>query len=297
MQYTPEQAHQRIESLQKRFDAFCALTDDAKLKIAQELVAQRGTIDSEIEGYASTENQRDLTIRFHWGHDHRFSDSLGVPGMMGNRHIQLIAEFMLGFDLLEDYFTGKSVLDVGCWTGGTSLMLQMLGASRIHGIEEVRKYAATATRLCREVYGMSDFTCDGRSLYSFETEQKFDAVYFPGVIYHLSDPVLALRRLFNACRDGGEILVESAGINSDKPFCMYEGNRVYRGQGSESDMSRSGWNWFVPTTEALRRWIIEAGFNDVKCFYSKTSDRVYGFGRRLRFTEITRAGLSVPEIE
>jgi len=96
---------------------------------------------------------------------------------------------------------------VGCWTGGTTLLLAALG-SRVLAIEEVNKYASMAGYLAQS-FGLEDrVSVLSRSVYECDSEDffdQFDIVYFPGVIYHLSDPVVALRILFNALRPKGVI--------------------------------------------------------------------------------------------
>src|SRR5262249_30968066 len=148
---------------------------------------------------------------------------------------------------VED-FAGRDVLDVGCWTGGTSLLLAALG-SRLLAIEEVRKYAETVSFLGRS-FGVEDrVTVEPVSLYSWNSPaffDRFDLVHFPGVIYHLSDPVPALRILLNALKVGGVILVETSGINHDEPLCRFDGGLVYFG-GVREQRNRGGWNWFVPS--------------------------------------------------
>lgn len=285
--------------LQQRYNAFAEIHDAARLRIAEELIAQIGSVDAAIEGLASEEGQRDLSIRFRWGHDHRFNDTLAVQGKMRDRHVDVTAQFITGFGLGADHFAGKSVIDVGCWTGGTTLMLKALGAERVLALEEVQKYAATARRLAQDVYGLDSVTCDGTNLYDLETDAKYDIAYFPGVVYHLSDPVLGLRRLFNALCDGGEILIESAGIDSAEPIARYDGNRVFTAPASASaePLTRGGWNWFLPSPTCLARWMAEAGFEEVESYFSHDGNRVYGRGKRLRFNPITRAGFSRREIE
>ena len=69
----------------------------------------------------------------------------------------------------------------------------------------------TAVKLCTDVYGLNGINSEAINIYDFVTEKKYDVAYFPGVIYHLSDPVLGLRRLYNGLSDGGACLVETAG--------------------------------------------------------------------------------------
>lgn len=128
----------------------------------------------------------------------------------------------------------------------------------------------------------------------FDLELKgFDLAYYPGVIYHVSDPVLSLRMIYNALNEGGTVLVESAGIESDRSVCEFRGNRVLHGPDQQGDFSRGGWNWFIPSATCLARWMIEAGFDKVRTFRSpRRGGRVFGYGERHGFVEITRAGFA-----
>ena len=285
----------RKTALGQAYDDAYRISGPDQRHMAEALVARIGTIDWESEGYRSPDLQRDLSIKFHWGHNHTFADDLTVSGRMKDRHISLAAEFIEAFNLSDSHFDGKSVLDVGCWTGGTTLMLKMLGARRVLALEEVHKYADAAQTLASDVYGFDDVTCLPVSLYDL-TEGKFNHVYIPGVVYHLSDPVLGLRRLYNRLHDGGDILVESAGIQDDRPMCWFKGNHLHFG-GAEQDMSRGGWAWFWPSASCLAAWLVEAGFDEVRVFWSPVSKRVFGHGVRHGFRDITRAGLSVRNIE
>ena len=286
--------------LRKHFTGFCVVENEAKRNRVRELIAQEGTIDARIEGLEGKEFQRDLTVKFHWGHNHDFGNGLSIAGRMGDRHINLMAEFMTGFDLPRDFLQGKSCIDVGSWTGGTTLMLKSLGAGRVLALEEVKKYANTAKALCQEIYGFEDVASDGTNLYELTVnDDRYDVAYFAGVIYHLSDPVLGLRRLFNSLVDGGICLVETAGINDERSIAQFDGNRIYHNADVETSakLNRGGWNWFLPSPLCLERWMIEAGFENVRTYYSHSSDRVFGYGERTKYTDICRAGLSVPDVE
>lgn len=291
---------QRMDNMRRAFDTRFALSEGSpELVRARELVAQVGTVDAAQEGYSDAAHQRDLSVKFHWGHNHRFNSDLIVPGRMEDRHFQMAAEFLEGFQLQDDHFAQKTVLDIGCWTGGTTLTLKLLGASKITAFEEVRKYAQTAQSLCRDIYGFDDVICKGTSLYELTSEGDqgpYDCIYFPGVIYHLSDPVLALRHLFNQLKDGGDILVESMGIDHDGSMCGFAGNKAEHG--SKEEMNRGGWNWFCPSAKCLASWMETAGFEDIQYFRSPflKNPRVFAYGKRKSYRDITRAGLAIPDV-
>jgi len=255
-------------------------------------------VDYEIEGYTKEEldRQRDLSIKFHWGHDQDFG-SFKLEGKMQDRHINVMSDFMSAFDIAPDFFKDKSVFDVGCWTGGTTLLLAALGA-QVYAIDEVKKYADMAAFLLKS-FGKSDASCvNAKSVYDCneaEYQDRFDVIYYPGVIYHVTDPVLSLRILFNACKIGGTIFVESFGCDSDKSICEFEGSDVNH-SGTKEELSRTGWNWFVPSLIAMENMIYAAGFREIKSVYNKQTRRLYSVAKKTDNYGITKAGLSIRNI-
>jgi SAM-dependent methyltransferase len=261
--------------------------------------SQIGVIDAQSEGYSEgdLEQQRDLSMKFHWGHNHDFGE-FKIEGRMGDRHIDLLSNFVTLFPISLDDFKGSSVFDIGCWTGGTTLLLASLG-SKVFAIEEVKKYTDMVSFLSK-AFGIEDqVTISPLSIYSCNSNEfynRFDVVYFPGVVYHLSDPLIALRILFNSLKVGGVMLVESAGINLQEPLCEFEGSLNYR-KGTKERLNRGGWNWFKPSPSALYRMMREAGFDKIETLWHHGTKRVYCYGKKVSQVGICKAGLSVPSIK
>ncbi len=290
------------EFSQRLAKQFSTLTTDALHGISPEAFRQHiesriGAIDVESEDYAGDELdvQRDLSVKFFWGHDHDFGE-FRLSGRMEDRHVGLLAAFCALFSFTPESLAGKDVLDVGCWTGGTSLMLALLGC-RILAVEEVKKYAEMARFLAKS-FGLSNqIEVAAQSIYALNSEvyhNRFDVIYLPGVVYHLSDPVIALRILYNACKIGGTVLIETEGLDRDEPVCLFTGSRVHL-SGSKENLDRGGWNWFVPSPSALARMLGEAGFEQIETTDFWAS-RFYACARKNRHIGICRAGLSVPTI-
>ena len=274
------------------------LSPDKASALEDYISSKINTIDWHIENYPPAElsSQRDLSGKFHWGHTHDFG-KFKITGRMGYRHFNILATFLSVFPFSVTDLRGKTVFDIGCWTGGTSLLLAALG-SRVVAIEEVKKYAdATAFLIdtfdigsAVSVAARSIYQCDNSEYYS-----KFDIVYCTGVLYHLSDPIVGLRILFNSLKVDGVVFLESAGIKCGGSVCRFDGSRVH-GAGTKEDLNRGGWNWFVPSRGALCGMMQEVGFDDVEVMWHNKRKSLFCFGRKSTEKGICRAGLSYPTI-
>ncbi|MGD0093786.1 MAG: methyltransferase domain-containing protein, partial [Planctomycetota bacterium] len=234
----------------------------------------------------------DLSVQFHWGHDHDFGD-FALQGRMADRHIYLLAAFSDRFGALPRSLAGRRVLDVGCWTGGTSLLLCALGAEVV-AIEEVKKYCDCLAYL-KQAFGLQTLEVRNLSLYECVTpefQDAFDFILFAGVLYHISDPVLALRISFNALKNGGTCLLETMAARSRRKILEYWGPGVFKTtpQGGVS----GGWNWYVPSAPALAQMLADVGYEEIAV--QRRADRAYAVAKRRRHRDIMRGGLSVRNI-
>jgi 2-polyprenyl-3-methyl-5-hydroxy-6-metoxy-1,4-benzoquinol methylase len=258
-----------------------------------------GHRDAAIEGYNDTTHQRDFSVQFEWGHNHDFG-TFTLPGAMRDRHIEVLAAFMQEHGAPEESLRGKRVLEIGCWTGGMSLLLSAMGAE-VFAIEEVRKYADCVNYM-KNAFGLDNLTVENRSLYSLAEEKfydRFDIVLYSGVLYHVTDPVLSLRIIFNSLKDGGICLLETMAMAGKGSFCDYYGasdtlKRPVDGK------PRFGWSWFIPSIEAVSRMMRDVGF-DVKSATLHQSlregaCRVLALGQRKEHVDMLRAGLAKPDI-
>ncbi len=240
-----------------------SLTDEARLR-AEAAMARWRADDEETARSVSTtlaaefpdgasptrfwhdDAHRGFTDFFTWGHDHDFGFGVRRPGAMTTRHLEIAAEAMaLGF--LPQDLSNTDVLDVGCWTGGDALLLAGLGA-RVTALEEHPVSAAAAARLGVLLSAPVDVV--RRSLYADEPAWagRFDLIYLSGVVYHLTDPLLALRICFAYLKPGGRLIIETKASHRGGGACDYAGT------------SEKGWNWYAPTLESLGRWLVDVGF-------------------------------------
>lgn len=251
------------------------------------------SLGSEVEGYAESETdvQRNLSVTFTWGHRHVFSN-FTMKGAMQDRHLRVTAAFIDRFGFPTD-LSGEFVLDVGAWTGGFSLLALGMGAAEVTAVEEVAKYVA-AMNVLKGAFRLKNFEPIQTSLYEIEPDRReygisglittgwddyFDIAICSGVLYHVSDPALFLRILFNCLRDDGEIYIETAATADAREVLFYMGPFT------------SGWNWFFPSPKALAHILWDVGFEDI--YMSNVHNgRLFAKATRKRHKPIVRAGLS-----
>lgn len=229
---------------------------------------------------------------FVWGHDQDFG-TFEIEGMMHIRHLLHIAFYMSRFDLALEDFDGKDILEVGAWTGGGSLLFVAMGGD-VTAVEVDRKYAR-AIEYVAHAFGIEHrLAVKGCSLYDLNFSlyhDCFDIVQIAGVLYHVTDPFLALRICFNALRPGGIILFEDAGTTS---ACDYKGVPVYRRNVCSIEKQR--WSFFRFSPDTLGRLMDNVGFEDIRVARAgQKGVRHYAIGTKGAQKGIPRWGLSAPQ--
>jgi 2-polyprenyl-3-methyl-5-hydroxy-6-metoxy-1,4-benzoquinol methylase len=268
-------------------DNLAKLTGD---QFQSHITALQGKCDAEMEDYVDPTYQRDLSVQFEWGHNHDFG-TFHLPGRMGDRHIDILATFAAVYGIPPLDLRGKTILDIGCWTGVTSLLLAAMGAE-VFAIEEVRKYADCVSYL-KEAFGITKLTVENMSLYSLDQPEffdRFDMVLYFGVLYHVSDPILSLRIVFNCLKDDGICLLETMAAEKKGSYCEYLGANETLNTPKDGK-NRGGWNWFVPSLEAFTRMMTDVGFTVRKATFHQ-GYRALALGVRNKHVDMLRAGLS-----
>jgi len=188
---------------------------------------------------------------------------------------------------------GQTALDVGAWDGFFSFELERRGARRVVALDQYawsldlraqREYHAQMRarghqeRPAEEVPGLMDpVGLPGRAGFDYARGRlgsrvepvvgdfmtmdlaelgRFDVVLFLGVLYHLKDPFLALRRLRDVTRTLAVIetvTVQLPGCQDDKLWLFLE----------TTELDHDATNWWAPTPAGLTALCRAAGFRQV----------------------------------
>jgi tRNA (mo5U34)-methyltransferase len=84
----------------------------------------------------------------------------------------------------------------------------------------------------------------------------FDTVFCMGILYHHTDPVGLLKKIFGAMAKGGQLIVECQGIPGEEPLALMPENRYANARGF----------WWLPTRSCLEHWLKRSGFTKVETF-------------------------------
>ncbi len=224
-----------------------------------------------------------------WWHSIDLGDGVVTPGRKAPAHHALELQAWK----LPD-FAGKSVLDIGAWDGFYSFHAEKGGARRVlamdyhaWGLDSVRQREQHRARKAQghpqvayeRIPGVwNPGTLPGKA--GFDTAHQIlgskveqlvadfmtvepevvgshDIVLFLGVLYHVQEPLRALRRLALWTREVA--VIETAGIHvpGQEQLALLE---FYEADELNADVS----NWWAPNLLGLTKLCRAAGFREVK---------------------------------
>lgn len=172
-------------------------------------------------------------------------------------------------DALPADLSGRTVLDIGCNGGFYSLEMKRRGAARVVGIDFDPDYLAQA-RFAAEVAGL-DIEFRELSVYDVaRLGERFDLVFFIGVLYHLRHPLLALDLIhehvagdlmvFQSLQRGADLIEPVA---PDYPFeetAPFDRPAFPRLHFIEHSYAGDNTNWWVPNRACSAAMLRASGF-------------------------------------
>ena len=207
--------------------------------------------------------------KYYWWHSIVLRPGLVTPGKKSQ---ELMAkQFSVIFDSVD--LTGKSVLDVGAWTGGFSIEAKRRGASRVVALDhytwthphfrgrEAFNFAVEISGV--EIEAVEIDLADPRL--SLEHLGTFDIVLYLGVFYHLVDPISVTREV--GLRATETLIVESylTEVSSPIPSMTF-----YPGAELVGDPT----NWWGPNRACVEALLNTFGFPKIR--YSEGANLTRG---------------------
>ena len=170
------------------------------------------------------------------------------------------------FNLLKPYLDleDKKVADVGCNNGYYMFRMLEFSPKMVLGIDpsvlfrsqfDLINHFVKSDKLRYEMLGIEHMP---------GFADMFDTIFCLGVLYHRSDPIVALKALKQSLKKGGELILDTFMIDGDESICLVPENRY----------SKIPNIHFIPTITALENWCKRAGFErfEVLDIVKTTSD-------------------------
>lgn len=196
---------------------------------------------------------------FFWWHSIPLDDGRVTPG---TKDMEMMRTELAGtFDPLD--LRGKSVLDVGAWTGGFTIEAKRRGAGRVVAMDHVvwnmphfrgREAFNFATKACGFEIEQIDKDVDVPAL-DLSSVGSFDVVLFLGVFYHLVDPIATVREL---ARLTGDVLVLETYVE-ETATPQIPSMRFLPG----AELNNDPTNWWAPNVACVDALLRFCGFSDV----------------------------------
>ena len=165
--------------------------------------------------------------------------------------------------------TGKTVLDIGCNAGFYSVEMKRRGAERVLGLDTDDRYLDQA-RLVRDASGC-DVEFRKLSVYDLgQLGEKFDIVFFMGVLYHLRHPLLALDLIhehvardmlvFQSLQRGTDEIADVPGSAPFEDVEMFDRPGYPVLHFVEREYANDWTNWWIPNRACSEAMLRAAGF-------------------------------------
>jgi hypothetical protein len=208
-----------------------------------------------------------------WFYEFNFQDGVSTQtDPVVNRIHRTRADLILPFldDLFEDHWPETRCLDVASHQGWFSIQLALRGAREVHGIDIREEHIERACAV-KELAGLENARFEKRNLYEIDPgmDGVYDLTLFLGILYHLDNPLQALRAIRSVtgqlcvletqvARAGPELSSlwgSSPGIRKGPAMAVLPSD--------EGHVERDRSVVLVPTLDALYRLLPAAGFSRV----------------------------------
>ncbi|MGB8646325.1 MAG: class I SAM-dependent methyltransferase [Anaerolineae bacterium] len=254
----PDLAVPSAEIIQKAAGYFCN-----SFPIAPGCGLTQEEIDRRIAGYF-------WHYPFEFGGKMVNSDHQAFKGMQGRHYRRYMHIFPALLSLTGGSLEGKRVLDIACNAGFWSIQARLAGAESVLGVEASAKNIEQANFIL-QLTGLDRIRYQVLNAYEVSAEAlgEFDITFFFGLLYHLDEPMLALRRLHEVTKTIA--VVDTSMAQSPVPTLSLKSDDVHQ-QNFSNDLK------LVPSKSAVPILLRHAGFREVYWTPDFTNNRDYQLG-------------------
>lgn len=154
---------------------------------------------------------------------------------------------------------GARIADIGCNNAYYMFRMAAYEPAEVVGIEPVLRHAQYFEML-QTYLKQTNLRMDVSGVETIDEKfpKYFDVVFCLGILYHYTDPIGVLRKIFKSMQTAGTLIIDCMGIPGDEPVALTPRKR-YTGCGGM---------WSLPTQSCLENWISRAGFRNIETFYA-----------------------------
>lgn len=167
----------------------------------------------EIEQIAADVDRLAASAQYGWGHTIDFGP-FRKEGLLGNSYLK-IAGGLDEWGWWPVCLDGMRVADVGCFTGGLSLLMAHRGAEVVYAVDEIPEHLAQCAALAR-IFGAQAVQPILQSAFRLRENilpGSLDLILLSGVLYHMSDMLVGLHAMRELLKPGGLLLIQSSGVD------------------------------------------------------------------------------------
>lgn len=158
----------------------------------------------------------------------------------------------------------RDVLDIGCGNGYYGWRMLAAGARSVLGLDPFLLYVMQHEVLRKLVGGCPrNYVLPVGDDCVPDNLQAFDVTFSMGVLYHRSNPISHLQKLFGSVKPGGQVVLETLVVEGDKTSVLVPDGRYAKMRNV----------WFIPSVEMLELWMQRVGFRDIQVVDVTTTSR------------------------
>jgi len=270
-------------------------------------VGERKFLMKTVNDVASEDAKAVLRACPEWFHSIELAPGIVTPG---RTTIENLEEQFRSLQLPDLH--GKTVLDIGAYDGFFSFAVERLGAARVAALDHYvwstdmveylkdwRESQQTGAPLpaphesrhwrpdelpgrrpfdsARELLGSKVEPIVGDFMRMDLTElRQFDVVLYLGILYHMEEPLSAMRRVASVTAPNGLAVIATVAMEvpglEDTPLCEFFPGR---------ELNNDPTNWWAPNAKAIEGFCKAAGFREATILSERPKTQRYGRAKKL----------------